>query len=142
MHARCTRIGIERKICSMCRGFCTLVPFIFTAVADILQWIMANKGVCPVFHYLDDFVTLGPSQSDQCQCNLLTLVYTCKQVGAPLEEEKCEGPAPILTFADMELDPKRIEIWLPLDKLELLCKLLAEWESRKAGKKRELLSLS
>ena len=29
MHdARCTRIGIERKICSMRRGFCTLVLFI------------------------------------------------------------------------------------------------------------------
>ena len=116
-------------------------PLIFTAVADALQWIMTKKGVCPVFHYLDDFITLGSPQSDQCLRNLQRLVYTCKQLGVPLEEEKCEGPAPILTFLGMELDSNKMEIRLPLDKLERLRKLLAEWEGRKAGKKRELLSL-
>ncbi len=35
-------------------------PIIFTALADALQWIMARKGVHPIAHYLDDFITLGP----------------------------------------------------------------------------------
>ena len=35
-------------------------PLIFTAIADALQWIMTERGVRPVFHYLDDFITLGP----------------------------------------------------------------------------------
>lgn len=116
-------------------------PIIFTAVADALQWVMSKKGVCPVFHYLDDFITLGPPQSERCQCNLQTLIQTCKKVGVPLEEDKCEGPTPVLTFLGMELDSIRREIRLPRDKLERLRKLLAEWEGRKAGKKRELLSL-
>ena len=45
-------------------------PLIFTAIADALQWMMSEKGVRPVFHYLDDFITLGPPRSHKCQCNL------------------------------------------------------------------------
>ena len=41
----------------------------------------------------------------------------------------------------MELDSENMEIRLPADKLEQLRQLLSEWEGRKAGKKRDLLSL-
>lgn len=41
----------------------------------------------------------------------------------------------------MELESLKMEIRLPTDKLERLWELLIVWESRKAGKKRELLSL-
>ena len=41
-------------------------PIIFTAVANALQWIMVKQGVRNVSHYLDNFITLGPSGSDAC----------------------------------------------------------------------------
>ena len=116
-------------------------PLIFTAVADALQWIMSKRGVSPVFHYLDDFITLGPPQSAKCQRNLESIIETCKLTGTPLEEDKCEGPTSVLTFLGMELDSINMEIRLPMDKLERLRRLLADWEGRKAGRKRELLSL-
>ena len=116
-------------------------PLIFTAIADALQWMMSEKGVRPVFHYLDDFITLGPPSSHQCQCNLQGIIQVCKVTGTPLEEDKCKGPAQVLTFLGIELDTRKMEIRLPVEKLERLRKLLAEWEGRKAGKKRELLSL-
>ena len=47
----------------------------------------------------------------------------------------------MLTFLGIELDTRKMEIRLPVEKLERLRKLLAEWEGCKAGKKRELLSL-
>ena len=50
-------------------GLCS-APIIVTAVADTLQWIMEKEGVSPVFHYLDDFITLGPPRSPQCQWNI------------------------------------------------------------------------
>ena len=34
---------------------------LFTAMADALPWVMVNKGVSPVNHYLDDFITMGPA---------------------------------------------------------------------------------
>ena len=116
-------------------------PIIFTAVADALQWIMERKGVENVFHYLDDFITVGPPDSSQCQSNLSGIIQTCKLTGTPLEVEKCEGPATIITFLGMELDTQLMQIRLPPEKLEKLRHQLLMWEKRKAGKKRDLLSL-
>ena len=110
-------------------------PLIFTAFADSLQWIMTKRGVCPVFHYLDDFITLGAPHSPHCQHNLDGIVLTCKDTGTPLAEGKCEGPAQVITFLGMELDSNKMEIRLAADKLERLRKLLSEWEGRKAGKR-------
>ena len=104
-------------------------PHIFTALVDALQWIMTNKGV---FHYLDDFITMGPPHSNQCQLNLEGIIRACRNTGTPLEEDKCEGPSSVSTFLGMELDVQKMEIWLPAHKQERLRKLLAEWEGRMA----------
>ena len=45
-------------------------PLIFTALADCLQWIMQTRGADPLFHYLDDFLTVGRPQLVQCASNL------------------------------------------------------------------------
>ena len=34
-------------------------PLLFSAVADALQWIMMRRGVRLLFHYIDDFMTVG-----------------------------------------------------------------------------------
>ena len=107
-------------------------PIIFTALADALQWIMARKGVHPVAHYLDDFITLGPPHSLQCSRNLEGIIRTCNYTGTPLEESKCEGPSPVLTFLGMELDSIRMEIRLPTDKLQRIYYL----NGRDAGRAR------
>ena len=92
-------------------------------------------------HYLDDFFTVGPPGSTQCQHNLVGIIQTWHVLGTPLEADKCEGPSSVITFLGMEIDSNKMEIRLPADKLERLRLLLAEWEGRKAGKKRDLLSL-
>ena len=39
-------------------------PFIFNSVADMVKWILVNLHQVPdLLHYLDDFITAGPSQS-------------------------------------------------------------------------------
>ena len=73
-------------------------PLIFTAIADALQWIMEKNGVSNVFHYLDDFITLGPAGSSLCQKNLQGIISTCECTGTPLEVDKSQGPSPVLTF--------------------------------------------
>ena len=40
---------------------------IFSAIADALQWIIQVHGVKCLFHYLDDFITIG---SQECANNL------------------------------------------------------------------------
>ena len=116
-------------------------PIIFTAVADALQWIMVKQGVRNVSHYLDDFLTIGPPGSDVCQHNLDGIIMTCELTGTPLEVDKCEGPTPTITFLGLELDTINMEIRLPAAKLTRLQSLLKDWEGKRAGKKRDLLSL-
>ena len=48
--------------------------------AQPLQW---NRGVSPVAHYLDDFITLEPPGSPQCQNNLEGIIQACRDTGKP-----------------------------------------------------------
>ena len=116
-------------------------PIIFTAVADALQWIMIKHGVSSVAHYLDDYITLGAPGSLECKQNLDRMIATCEHTGTPLEVNKCEGPSTTNVFLGLELDSLKLEIRLPEPKLHRLQTLLKEWEGKRAGKKRELLSL-
>ena len=68
-------------------------PLIFTALADCLQWIMQRRGADPLFHYLDDFLTVGRPQSDQCASNLQIMKQACSDTGTPIEPDKCKGPS-------------------------------------------------
>ena len=116
-------------------------PLTFSAVADALQWIIQQKGVCQLFHYLDDFITLGPPNSEICKHNLTTILDTCEALGVPMETDKTVGLSPQIVFLGMELDSNTFTIRLPEDKLVVLRNLLREWSGHKAVGKRELLSL-
>ena len=43
---------------------------IFTALADALEWIVKQQGVKFLYHYLDDYITLGKPNSTEYQANL------------------------------------------------------------------------
>ncbi len=67
-------------------------PKIFKAIADALEWCTRQAGVEEVFHYLDDYIVLGPPDSDLCQWCLDTLERICTWLGIPLTPEKKDGP--------------------------------------------------
>ena len=64
-----------------------------------------------VAHYLDDFVTAGPPNSDQCSTNQSIIYDVCKELGIPLE-----------------IDTQAMELRLPLEKLHNLRDLISEWQ--------------
>ena len=63
-------------------------PIIFTALTDALQWILERRGVSHVAHYLDDFITLGAPQSDECLVNYQTIFQVCQELRIPLAPHK------------------------------------------------------
>ena len=67
-------------------------PLIFTALAEALLWIMRQKGASNTVNYIDDFVTVGAPDSQECECNSTIMHETCEEVGLPTEPEKDEGP--------------------------------------------------
>ena len=121
--------------------FCLcLALLIFPAIADALAWIMRERGMTFVEHYIDHFITLGRPRSDECQANQCVMLETCEAMGIPIEAEKSEGPSPSLVFLGIELDSNDMEMRLSLEKLSNLRESLAAWHGKKAGRKHEILS--
>ena len=116
-------------------------PKLFNAVADALEWCIRREGVSHVYHYLDDFIVLGPPSSPQCHHDLVKLESVCKSLGVPLAAHKSEGPSTCLTFLGIEIDSVARELRLPADKLQRLSTVLASWADRKTCLRKELESL-
>lgn len=117
-------------------------PFIFNSVADMVEWILVNNHmVSELTHYLDDFITAGPPDSDQCQYNLDTAIAVCQRLGLPLHPKKCEGPSSVLVILGIELDSTEQMARLPSDKLKALHELLLSWEHRSWCNRQQLESL-
>ena len=105
-------------------------PLIFTAVADALEWIVRARGADNIFHYIDDFVLLGPPDSDICEQNLRLLMQSCDNLGVLIAQEKTEGPSTRLTVLGIEFDTVAMELRLPADKLHRLSELLSPWRGK------------
>ena len=116
-------------------------PKIFNAVADALEWSLRQRGIRQIFHYLDDFIVIGPPDSPECALALLTLNHTCAELGVPIAKHKREGPVTCLTFLGIEVDTMAMQLRLPVEKVRRLQGLLSDWGDRKTCEWRELESL-
>ena len=116
-------------------------PKIFTAVADALEWCIHQRGVDGIFHYLDDFLVMGPPDSDTCKCSLDLLISECHSLGVPLAPEKLEGPSSVLIFLGIEINTCEGLLRLPAEKLRRLISTVTEWLPRKSCTRKELESL-
>ena len=111
-------------------------PKIFSAVADALQWSMRKNWVTWVAHYLDDYITMGAPNSQECHVNMQRMLSVCHRLGVPVAPNKCAGPTVALTFLGFELDTNRMVVQLPQEKLQRTLSLVQEWASKKACKKK------
>ena len=50
----------------------------------LIELCIHREGVEKVFHYLDVFIIVAPSVSDQCQIDLNALERVCFLLGVPL----------------------------------------------------------
>ena len=116
-------------------------PKIFTAVADALEWCIGQEGITHIFHYLDDFLIMGPPNSATCAVNLRILEAVCHRLGVPLAPNKREGPSCVLVFLGIIIDTTRGELRLPIDKLQRLLSTVDTWLSKRSCTRRELESL-
>ena len=116
-------------------------PIIFNALADALLWILREHGIRVLFHYLDDFFTLGAPHTDECGKNMRIMTALCELLGIPLSPEKCLGPLVTLTYLGFEFDTARMEIKLPREKLDHIAQVVRDWEEKSRCTLKELESL-
>ena len=116
-------------------------PKIFSAVADAAQWMMVQRGISDVLHYLDDFALVAPDvgSAQQAKGEMCRLFSS---LGLPLEPNKLEGPSTCLTFLGIEVDTVSRQLRLPAEKMERLDKELRAARGRRSMLKRELQSLT
>ena len=112
-----------------------------------MQWRMEaylinQKGVEDIDHYLDDFFIVTAKNYVVCQQALSVALGTCEEVGCPVAGEKTEGPATVITLLGVKLDSIQFQLRLPQDKLKKLREMVAKWRSRKLCSKRELQVLA
>ena len=116
--------------------------FLFDSVASAVEWILThNYKVSPLFHYLDDFLTMGAAHTPVCQQHVDRASAVFADLGLPLNEDKCEGPTTVLVFLGIELDSVAQTAKLPADKVQHIVQLLHSWSSKKFCTQRELQSL-
>ena len=92
-------------------------PKIFNSMADALEWQLKHMGLQQVFHYLDDFLIVGPPHSPHCKEEIQVLLQCFESLEAPVAGQKLEGPTDCLTFLGIELDTTLMIRRLPLHKL-------------------------
>jgi hypothetical protein len=92
-------------------------PKLFNLLADLIEWILLHHGVSFLLHYLDDYLTMGPPQTQTCHHNLRLLIEVCAMLGIPFALEKLEGPSTTLEFLGILLDTGHMEARLPAERL-------------------------
>lgn len=127
----------------------TCLPFgassscaIFERFSTGLQWIAQNKlNIQNLIHILDDFLFVGPPNSNKCQCDMQKFLSMCDTTGVPINEGKTVFPTTCITFLGLELDSKIMEARVPPDKLVKMRELLDSTSRKKKITLRELQSL-
>lgn len=84
-------------------------PKVFSAIADAAPWMLIQRGVSHVLHYLDDFVVVEKEQ-EAARTSLEVLFNT---LGLLLEPEKLEGLSSHLKFLGIMLDTVNLQLQLP-----------------------------
>ena len=111
-HDRCLPMGAS----SSCK--------IFEELSSALEWILLNKlGVQACTHCLDDFFILNQSKQG-CSHSMNKFVNLCSDLGIPIAHKKTEGPDTTLVFLGIEFDTVKMELRLPLNKVQKCTELL------------------
>ena len=80
-------------------------PNLFNHFSSALHWILEyNYGVEYLLHYLDDFFTAGPADSDKCEQNLNAMLKLCRTLNVPIKPSKVEGSTTSIMFLGIHLN--------------------------------------
>ena len=117
-------------------------PFLFNRLSDAIHWILQHSyGVTHLLHYLDDFFTAGPADTNVCHNNLTAMLSLCERINAPIKPSKVEGPSTSLTFLGIHLNTTTMEASITSDRKQALLSELLQLRYQRKCTKRALLSL-
>ena len=115
---------------------------LFERFSTFLEWVLKGVTGNPyIIHYLDDFCG-AMHDKQQAVAFRDKILKTFLELGVPVAEEKIEGPVTELKFLGLIVDTHRMEVRLPMDKIEdLMSSIEAIMHSRKSVSLKQLQSL-
>lgn len=116
-------------------------PKLFTDIAHAMKLIMIYRGTTDVDHYLDDYITLGPPETEICENNLNVMLEVCQDVGFAVNPNKVVLPCTVLEFLGIIIDTHKMELRISQDRLEAVVTELKKWKNQTKAQKRGILSL-
>ena len=119
-------------------------PDIFNRGGDLLEWIFGDSDFVneeDIQHYYDDFLAVGPANSNSCEEALDTCLYLCGELVVPIDCLKTVCPSTCLIYLGYVLDSLNLELRLPREKQNKVLNELSFWTRNRAGRQHKLLSL-
>jgi hypothetical protein len=77
---------------------------LFTRFSNALQWAMKDRLKANMSHIIDDFLFVGPIDSDLCQPSLEAFIDMVNDIGIPIKHEKTTLPSSVITIYGIEVD--------------------------------------
>ena len=97
-------------------------PFLLKQLADaMIHWMLNNNyNISHILHYLDDFLTAGPPDSNICASNLHTMLTFCDKINAPIKPSRVEGSTTCLTFLGIQINTISVEASITPERMQSL----------------------
>lgn len=121
-----------------------LSPALWEMYATLLEWIVRDNGVRHLIHYVDDFLTAGAADSDECQRAVDTIVKIFAELGVPINQSKFAAeasPSTTARFLGIVIDTIRMEARLDAERLQSIHTTLDRFKEMKSCSATELQSL-
>ena len=88
-------------------------PYLFEQFASGLQYIMERKGAHDIEHYLDDYFTCGPANTNICQDNIDIMLKSCNETGFEVNLSKFVEPTTELEYLGIVIDSINMQLKIP-----------------------------
>ena len=119
---------------------CAISCSLFEKFSTFLHWELQRRvEIGTIFHYLDDFLFLGSSGSDECVCLMQGFQEICDTIGVPIAQEKTMGLSTKIIF--LEIDTIDMVVRIPQEKVQQLSGLLIATLIKKSLQLQEIQSL-
>ena len=107
-------------------------PYLFNHLSTALHWTLEqNYDIEHLLHYLDDFFTADPANSNICEKNLYAMLALCEKLNVPIKPSKVEGPTTTLTFLDILLNTTSMKASITSERKQALLQESSSIHARK-----------
>ena len=107
-----------------------------------MQWMLQNHfKISGISHILDDFIFVGPANSNLCQYGLDAFLTLAGDIDVPVKAEKTVLPPTCCIIHGVIINTESLELRLPKEKLERMRSALESIKNKRTVKLKDLQSI-